>query len=144
VQSADPRIRCLLLTGFDDGRAVRAAVLAGAAGYVPKLIRDHDLANAIRRAAAGESLIAPERRAAALAGMSHEALATPLRAGLSPQERSVLDLMGQGMANREIAGELLIPEEAVSESVSAVLVKLGFDHRAPGAVLLARPPAVTG
>jgi DNA-binding NarL/FixJ family response regulator len=138
VRSVDPHIRCLILTSYDDEQAMRAAVLAGAAGYVLKQIRSHDLANAIRRAAAGESLFAPGIKESVVSGLTHEDISDPLLDTLSPQERRVLHLIGQGLTNRQIGEELFLAEKTVKNYVSSLLAKLGFERRTQAALYLAQ------
>lgn len=138
VRSVDPTIRCLILTSYDDEQAVRAAVLAGASGYVLKQIRNHDLANAIRRAAAGESLFAPGVKELAVSGISQDEVSDPLLDSLSPQERRVLHLIGEGMTNRQIGEELYLAEKTVKNYVSSLLAKLGFERRTQAALYLAQ------
>jgi DNA-binding NarL/FixJ family response regulator len=138
VRSVDPHIRCLILTSYDDEQAMRAAVLAGAAGYVLKQIRSHDLANAIRRAAAGESLFAPGIQESVVNGLTHEDISDPLLDTLSPQERRVLHLIGQGLTNRQIGEELFLAEKTVKNYVSSLLAKLGFERRTQAALYLAQ------
>ncbi|HKU11561.1 response regulator [Sinomonas sp.] len=138
VRSVDPHIRCLILTSYDDEQAMRAAVLAGASGYVLKQIRNHDLANAIRRAAAGESLFAPGIKESVVSGLTHEDVSDPLLDTLSPQERRVLHLIGQGLTNRQIGEELFLAEKTVKNYVSSLLAKLGFERRTQAALYLAQ------
>jgi DNA-binding NarL/FixJ family response regulator len=138
VRSVDPQIRCLILTSYDDEQAMRAAVLAGAAGYVLKQIRNHDLANAIRRAAVGESLFAPGIKESVVSGLTHEDISDPLLDTLSPQERRVLHLIGQGLTNRQIGEELFLAEKTVKNYVSSLLAKLGFERRTQAALYLAQ------
>jgi DNA-binding NarL/FixJ family response regulator len=134
----DPTIRCLILTSYDDEQAVRAAVLAGASGYVLKQIRNHDLANAIRRAAAGESLFEPGVKETVVSGISQDEVSDPLLDSLSPQERRVLHLIGEGMTNRQIGEELYLAEKTVKNYVSSLLAKLGFERRTQAALYLAQ------
>ena len=138
VRSVDPRIRCLILTSYDDDQALRAAILAGASGYVLKQIRSHDLANAIRRAAKGESLFDPILRDAALRGIVAGGMPDPRLDVLSPQERRVLELIGHGLTNRQIGEELRLAEKTVKNYVSSMLAKLGFERRTQAALYLAQ------
>ncbi|MCH6469599.1 response regulator [Sinomonas terrae] len=133
VRSVDPRIRCLILTGYEDGPARGAAVLAGASGYVLKQVRSLDLAGLIRRVAAGESLFAPGEVQKALDGPVGEA-PDPRFEGLSRQERRVLELIGQGMTNRQIGTEMFLAEKTVKNYASSLLSKLGFERRTQAAL----------
>ena len=129
VRALDPGIKCLILTSYDDGQALRAAVLAGAAGYVLKQIGNHDLVRGIRRVAAGESLFEPGVEQKVLDGLDEEVRVSPRLAGLSVQERKVLGFIGQGMTNRQIGREMFLAEKTVKNYVSSVLAKLGFERR---------------
>jgi DNA-binding NarL/FixJ family response regulator len=144
VRSLDPRLRCLILTSYDDEQALRGAILAGASGYVLKQIRNDDLLAGIRRAAAGESLFAPgieqlapgiEQRI--IAGLSR-APTDPRMEALSAQEKKVLALIGEGMTNRQIGAELFLAEKTVKNYVSSILAKLGFERRTQAAVFVIR------
>ena len=137
VRSFDPRLRCLILTSYDDEQALRGAVLAGASGYVLKQIRNNDLLAGIRRAAAGESLFEPGVEQRIIAGLS-KAPADPRMEALSTQEKKVLALIGEGMTNRQIGAELFLAEKTVKNYVSSILAKLGFERRTQAAVFVIR------
>lgn len=135
VKSADRDIRCLILTSFDDDEAVLAAVLAGADGYLLKEVRASNLVEAIRRAAAGESLLDPAVTERVLARVQEAgATESPLQS-LTPRETDILALIADGMSNREIAGTLFLAEKTVKNNVSAILAKLGMQRRTQAAVL---------
>src|SRR5512133_282090 len=102
LRSRLPDLRCLMLTSFADDDALFDAIMAGAAGYVLKQIRGTDLVSAIRAVAAGQSLLDPRTTARVLDRMRSAAAREDPLAGLSEQERTVLDLIGQGLTNREI------------------------------------------
>jgi len=137
VRSFDPRLRCLILTSYDDEQALRGAVLAGASGYVLKQIRNNDLLAGIRRAAAGESLFEPGVEQRIIAGLS-KAPADHRMEALSTQEKKVLALIGEGMTNRQIGAELFLAEKTVKNYVSSILAKLGFERRTQAAVFVIR------
>jgi DNA-binding NarL/FixJ family response regulator len=105
IRSAHPDLPCLMLTAYDDDNASITAVLAGAAGYVLKDIRGQNLVEAIRAVAAGRSLISravTERvRAHVTAGVAPSA-ATGATPDLTLRERQVLDLIADGLTNRQI------------------------------------------
>lgn len=138
VRSVDPSLRCLILTSYDDDQALRGAVLAGAAGYVLKEVRGTDLVTALRRAANGESLFDADVKARIVAGLMQPEVMDPRIAALSPQERRVLTLIGQGMTNRQIGEEMLLAEKTVKNYVSSMLAKLGFQRRTQAAVYVAK------
>ncbi|HEV7194037.1 MAG TPA: response regulator transcription factor [Jatrophihabitantaceae bacterium] len=135
VRDADPGIRCLILTSYDDDEAVFAAVLAGAAGYVLKQVRGAGLIDAVRQVAAGRSLLDPrvtERVLERVRGGGHE---DPRLASLNAQERRILELIADGMTNREIGRTLFIAEQTVKNNVTSLLSKLGMQRRTQAAVL---------
>jgi DNA-binding NarL/FixJ family response regulator len=140
VRSVDPSLACLILTSYDDEQALRSAVLAGAAGYVLKEIGGSDLLGALRRAANGESLFDDGLKAKIIQGLTEPERVDPRVAGLTPQERRVLDLVGQGLTNRQIGEEMLLAEKTVKNYVSSMLAKLGFERRTQAAVYIAHGP----
>ncbi|MDI6411573.1 response regulator [Streptomyces albus] len=140
-----PELVCLMLTSFDDDEALLDAVMAGAAGYVLKQIRGADLVGAIRTVAAGGRLIGPEARARALArAQAGEGCpAPPELARLTPREREVLALIGEGLTNRQIGERLFLAEKTVKNRISVILGKLGVGRRVQAAVLAERLGNVT-
>ena len=135
VKSADPGIRCLILTSFDDDEAVLAAVLAGADGYLLKEVRATSLVDAIRSVAGGAKLLDPSVTERVLDRVrSPGTSASPLGA-LTPRETEILALIAEGMSNREIAGALFLAEKTVKNNVSGILSKLGMQRRTQAAVL---------
>jgi DNA-binding NarL/FixJ family response regulator len=126
-----------MLTSFADDEALFAAIMAGASGYVLKQVRGSDLVDAIRRVGRGESLIDP-----ALTGRLLERLRTkPAEdelAGLSDQERRILDLIAEGYTNRQIAETIFLAEKTVKNYVSNLLAKLGMSRRTEAAAYAAR------
>lgn len=137
VRSLDPRLRCLILTSYDDEQALRGAVLAGASGYILKQIRSDDLLTGIRRAAAGESLFEPGVEQRIIEGLSR-ATVDPRLEALSAQEKKVLALIGKGLTNRQIGDDLFLAEKTVKNYVSSILAKLGFERRTQAAVYVTR------
>lgn len=135
IRSAHPTIACLILTAYDDDDALRAAVLAGASGYVLKDIRSGALLSAIRRAATGSTIQSADvlRRAAlSLRRPADEPQTTGPE--LSLREGQVLDLIAGGMTNREIGASLGLAEKTVKNYVSGLLAKLGMERRTQAAV----------
>ena len=144
LRSADPALQCLMLTSFADDDAVFGAVMAGAAGYVLKQIRGTDLVGAVRTVAAGGSLLDPRATARVLERVRAQAEAKDPLAVLTAQERRILELIGEGMTNRQIGEELHLAEKTVKNYVSSLLAKLGLSRRTQAAVLvtgLRRDPA---
>jgi two-component system response regulator DevR len=136
VRAADPALRCLILTAYDDEEALDAAIIAGASGYVLKQVRASGLIDSVRRVAAGEHLIDPELgRAASSRLHGHGAVGDPRLAQLSARERDVLALLADGLANREIGEILSISEKTVKNYVSSILAKLGLQRRTQAAII---------
>lgn len=127
--------KCLVLTAFDDEPALIAAIEAGASGYLLKQVRGQDLVTAVREVAAGRSLLDATTTARVLDRMRRGA--DPLDA-LTERERAVLELIGEGLSNREIAQRLFLAEKTVKNYVTAVLAKLGMQRRAQAVALIAR------
>ncbi|MGO4383006.1 response regulator [Specibacter sp. RAF43] len=138
VRSVDPALKCLILTSYDDEQALRGAVLAGAAGYVLKELGGTDLLTAIKLTAGGKSLFDSALKKRIIAGLSVPAPMDPRVAALTAQERRVLELIGQGMTNRQIGQELFLAEKTVKNYVSSLLAKLGFERRTQAAVYITR------
>jgi len=137
IRSDHPEIACLMLTSFADEDALYDAVMAGAAGYVLKQIHGADLVGAVRTVAAGGSLLDSGSTGAMLERLrGAQAEPDPL-AELTPQERQILDLIGEGMTNRQIGERLYLAEKTVKNYVSALLAKLDLKRRTQAAVLVA-------
>ncbi|GAA1723376.1 response regulator transcription factor [Aeromicrobium alkaliterrae] len=136
VRSADPSIKVLILTSYDDDDALFAAIIAGAAGYVLKQVRGNDLVDAVRRVSAGQSLLDPAITMQVLERIRNGHGEDPL-ARLTAQERRILDLIGEGMTNRQIAEAMSLAEKTVKNYVSQLLAKLGLERRTQAAVLAA-------
>lgn len=134
LRSRMPDLACLMLTSFADEDALFDAVMAGAAGYVLKQIRGTDLVGAVRTVAAGGSLLDPKAAAAVIARMRAPKAPDPL-AGLTEQERRIVELIGEGLTNRQIGAQMFLAEKTVKNYVSAVLSKLGLHRRTQVAVL---------
>ncbi len=147
LRSQRPELHCLMLTSFADDDALLSAVVAGASGYVLKQVRGIDLVDSVRKVAAGARLFDPADvarvtdRAAAAAGAVHGSGDTTddQRIGrLTPQERRILDLMADGLTNRQIGEQLYLAEKTVKNYVSNLLAKMGFARRTEAAVYAAR------
>lgn len=138
IRSHDPGIRAIILTSYDDDDALAAAVLAGAAGYVLKQIRGADLVEAVRRVAAGQSLLSRSTVQGVLRRLRDGPQLDPALAGLTRQERRILALIGEGLTNRQIAESLFLSEKTVKNHVSRLLAKLGFERRTQAAVFAER------
>ncbi|MFI6318952.1 response regulator [Nonomuraea sp. NPDC050556] len=138
IRSQAPEIACLMLTSYQDEDALFDAIMAGAAGYVLKQIRGQDLVGAIRTVAAGQSLLDPQMTSAMLKRLrAQDAAGDPL-AALTTQERSILELIGEGLTNRQIGARLHLAEKTVKNYVSVVLAKLDLNRRTQAASLATR------
>jgi two-component system, NarL family, response regulator DevR len=138
VRSVDPSIAALILTSYDDDDALFAAIMAGAAGYVLKQVRGQDLIDMIRRVAAGQSTLDPAVTARVLERVRSGATAQQEPHRLSVREKQILDLIGEGMTNRQIAGAMFLAEKTVKNYVSSLLAKLGLTSRTQAAIYAAR------
>ncbi len=137
IRSSYPEIACLMLTSFADDEAVFSAILAGAAGYVLKQVRGTDLVDAVRRVGRGESILDPLSTDRVLQRLRQPPEPDEL-AGLTKQERRILDLIAEGMTNRQIGEQLFLAEKTVKNYVSNLLAKLGMSRRAEAAAYAAR------
>ena len=136
IRSAHPDLPCLMLTAYDDDEASVAAVLAGAAGYVLKDIRGQNLVASIRRVAAGGTLISAAVHDRVRAGFSAPVADAPRSPApdLTLRERQVLELIADGLTNRQIGERLGLAEKTVKNYVSELLAKLGMERRTQAAV----------
>ncbi|QUQ63385.1 response regulator [Kutzneria sp. CA-103260] len=135
LRTRTPELHCLMLTSFSDDEALLDAIMAGAAGFVLKQVLGHDLLAAIRTVAGGQSLLDGRTTAALMNRLRRQRDdADPLRE-LSDQERTVLELIGDGLTNRQIAERMFLAEKTVKNYVSHLLAKLGMQRRTQVAVL---------
>ncbi|MEU5518900.1 response regulator transcription factor [Streptomyces griseoaurantiacus] len=138
LRSHMPELACLMLTSFDDEEALLDSIMAGASGYVLKQIQGSDLVSAVRTVAAGQSLLDANATARPLARLrggqeqEEEAEALP---GLTPREREILALIGEGLTNRQIGQRLYLAEKTVKNHISRLLAKLGVERRVQAAVI---------
>jgi two-component system response regulator DevR len=135
IRAAHPGIRCIMLTSFDDDVAIYAAVIAGAAGYLMKDVLGNSLLDAVRAVAAGRTLMDPTATKRVLERMQTGSRKDPRIESLSPREREILALVGEGLTNREIGDRLSLAEKTIKNYVSAMLGKLGLQRRTQAAVL---------
>jgi two-component system, NarL family, response regulator DevR len=138
IRSVDPTIQALILTSYEDDEALFAAIMAGAAGYVLKQIRGTDLVDAVRRVAAGQSLLDPAVTQRVLDRIRRGPEQPDELRALTAQERRILALVAEGLTNREIAQRMFLAEKTVKNYVSSLLAKLGMERRTQAAVLAAK------
>lgn len=138
LRSRLPELNCLMLTSYTDEQAMMDAILAGAGGYVIKDIKGMELVSAVRAVGSGKSLL-DNRAAAALMARLRASVEEPgPLAGLTGQEHTLLDLIGEGLTNRQIAARMFLAEKTVKNYVSRLLAKLGMERRTQAAVLAAQ------
>jgi len=138
IRSRMPQVACLMLTSFGDDEALFDAIMAGAAGYVLKQIRGTDLVGAVRTIASGQSLLDPEAASRVMRRMRDQAQRSDPLSGLTDQERRILELIGEGLTNRQIGERLFLAEKTVKNYVSALFAKLGMERRTQAAAYAAR------
>ena len=134
LRSRMPELKVIMLTSYSDDEALFDAIMAGASGYLLKQILGQDLVAAVRTVAAGGSLLDPAATSAVLERMRREAEPEGPLARLSEQERTVLQLIGEGLTNRQIGQRMFLAEKTVKNYVSHLLAKLGMERRTQAAV----------
>ncbi|MET9464690.1 response regulator transcription factor [Streptomyces sp. NPDC006544] len=141
LRSRMPGLACLMLTSFDDEEALLDAIMAGAAGYVLKQIKGSDLVAAVRTVATGQSMLDPATTARLMSSLRDPAAGKPpgdkRLTVLSERERAVLELIGEGLTNRQIGKRLFLSEKTVKNHISRLLAKLGVERRVQAAVIAA-------
>lgn len=138
IRSVDPTINALILTSYDDDEALFGAIMAGASGYVLKEVKGTELINAVRHVASGQSLIDPKLTRTILDRIRNGPRTAPELAALSEQELKLLNLIAEGLTNREIGERMFLAEKTVKNYVSTILGKLGLERRTQAAVLASK------
>ena len=138
VRSSMPEVHCLMLTSYADDEALFDAIMAGASGYVLKEIRGNDLIDAIRQVASGKSLLDPMATQRVLERLRNGEKHDSRLDALSDQEKRILDLIGDGLTNRQIGEQMHLAEKTVKNYVSSLLAKLGMERRTQAAAYVAR------
>ena len=138
IRSRAPEVACLMLTAFSDDEALLASIMAGAAGYVLKQIRGSDLVGAVRTVASGQSLLDPRAAGKVMARLRDDAARHERLGGLTARERKILELIGDGLTNRQIGERLSVSVKTVKNYVSVLFVKLGMEQRTQAAAYAAR------
>jgi two-component system response regulator DevR len=138
IRSRDPEIKALILTSYDDDEALFAAIMAGAAGYTLKQVRGHDLVETVRRVAAGQSTLDPSVTAAVLERIRNGPPVDKELERLTAQEQRILDLIGEGLTNRQIGERMYLAEKTIKNYVSSLLAKLGLTSRTQAAIFSAK------
>jgi len=139
IRSSRPETRVIILTSFDDDEALFAAIMAGAAGYVLKQVSSQDLVSAVRQVAAGGSLLDPSVVSRVMERIREGEPSEPEELKrLTAQERRILELVAEGLTNREIGERLFLAEKTVKNYMSSLLAKLGFERRTQAAVFASK------
>ena len=138
IRSRHPEIKCLMLTSFADDEALFQAIMAGASGYLLKQLKGSDIVDAVRRVSAGQSLLDPAVTSRVLERLRQPPEEDEALARLTDQERRILELIAEGLTNRQIAERIHLAEKTVKNYVSNVLSKLGMERRTQAAVYAAR------
>ncbi|HVY08583.1 MAG TPA: response regulator transcription factor [Mycobacteriales bacterium] len=138
LKSEMPDLACLMLTSFADDEALFEAIMAGAAGYLLKEVRASDILSAVRTVAAGGSLLDPRTTVLLMDRLRTEATKEDPLSALSEQERRVLELIGEGLTNRQIGERMFLAEKTVKNYVSNLLGKLGMERRTQAAAFVVR------
>ena len=138
VRSANPQVRALILTSYDDDEALFNAILAGSGGYVLKEVDENALVNGIRAVHQGQSLIDPATAVRVIERMRSADTTSGGLPSLTEVESQILDLITEGRTNRQIGEQLYLAEKTVKNHVTSLLAKLGVQRRTQAAVLASR------
>jgi len=143
VKRVSPRTQVVVLTSYHEDEHIFPALRAGALSYLLKDISPEGLAEAVRRAAAGEAVLHPRVAARVIQEMQGAAPdQRPVFTELSERELEVLRLIADGLSNANIAGRLVLSEKTVKGHVSNILGKLHLADRTQAAVLAWRQGVV--
>jgi DNA-binding NarL/FixJ family response regulator len=144
IRSALPATACLMLTAYGDDQALLGAIMAGAAGYVMKQASGGELVSAVRAVAAGQSTLDAHAAQRVMQRLRERAADADPASALTAQEKRVLELVGEGLTNRQIAQRMYLSEKTAKNYVSSVLAKLGMHRRSEAAALAARMAGSSG
>ena len=137
VRNDLPRTRFIVLSGSDDEVTLHRSIVAGASAFVLKGEDLEGLLEVIRSVARGEHLVESMLQRYTRHRTARSRDENGRLASLTPQERTVLSLIGEGLTNREISQRLFVSEKTVRNHVSHVLGKLGLRHRTEAALFVA-------
>ena len=138
IRSTLPGIACLMLTSYGDAQALLGAIMAGASGYVLKQTCGSDLVSAVRTVAAGGSTLDAHAAQRVMERLRERIASVDPLSALTKQEKRVLELIGEGLTNRQIAERMFLSEKTAKNYVSSLLTKLGMQRRAQAAAFVAR------
>jgi two-component system response regulator DevR len=140
VRSKAPDVAALILTSFDDDEALFAAIMAGAAGYILKQVGGNDFVDSVRRVAGGQSMLDPAVTAQVLERVRNGRRVDPALEPLTTQEKRILELIGEGKTNRQVAETMFLAEKTVKNYVSSLFAKLGLESRTQAAIFALKHP----
>jgi two-component system response regulator DevR len=138
LRTTAPSVRSLILTSYDDEEAIVSAIRAGAAGYVLKEIEGDSLLSAVRTIASGQSLIDPAMARRVTHWIEQAPQGPAELSGLTDQQLRILELLAEGLTNREIGLRLYLAEKTVKNHVTRILARLGVQRRTQAALLASR------
>jgi DNA-binding NarL/FixJ family response regulator len=138
IRSTLPETACLMLTSYGDDQALLGAIMAGAAGYVLKETCGSDLVGAVRTVAGGGSMLDAHATQRVMERLRERMAGVDPLSALTDQEKRVLELIGEGLTNRQISERMVLSEKTAKNYVSSVLTKLGMQRRAQAAAFAAR------
>ncbi len=138
IGSVLPGTACLMLTAYNDDHALLGAIMAGAAGYVSKQTCGTNLVSALRAVASGQSILDPQASRQIMARLRQQPHTLDPMAALTDQEKRVLELISEGLTNRQIAEHMFLAEKTVKNYVSSLLTKLGMQRRTQAAAFAVR------
>ncbi|MFJ4655272.1 response regulator [Nocardia sp. NPDC088792] len=133
IRETNPATAILVLTTFEDDASILAALQAGASGYLTKEADRATILQAVRTAAQGQTVLAPAVQQRLLSLASRQPSAAPPddpQISLTAREREILQLIGEGLRNPEIAAHLVISEATVKTHINNLFAKAGFHSRA--------------
>jgi two-component system response regulator DevR len=133
-----PAVRSLILTSYDDEEAIVAAIRAGAAGYILKEVHGDSLLSSVRTVASGQSLIDPAMARRVINWIEQSNHGPQELAGLTEQQLRILELLSEGLTNKEIGLRLYLAEKTVKNHVTRILSTLGVQRRTQAALLASR------
>jgi DNA-binding NarL/FixJ family response regulator len=138
IRAVNAEVRVLILTSFADDEALFSAIMAGASGYVLKQVHGNDLLDAIHKVSQGQSLLDPAITSRVLAKVRGDSSISKGQDELTPQEHKIVDLVAEGLTNRQIGERVHLAEKTVKNYVSNVLMKLGLARRAQVAAFMSK------
>ena len=141
IRSRFPEVKVLMLTSFADEEALMSAIMAGASGYLLKRVKSREIIESIHKAAAGESLLDPTMVESLFERLRHGPKEDPLLSKLTDRELELVNLIAEGLTNREIGERLFLAEKTVKNYVSNALAKLGMARRSEAAAYIAKTKA---